>query len=193
MFSNNVVDSGVTHSEFVHIGDSAVATLGSTDRIFGTAPTFPNRILVANNHIREVGIYGKQVSPQCLSASVPLQVSAPSADLLLLPSDRGERDAARQPLLQRASRWHQLERRLRWKQQDRGESRLQHGAGDGGPVRLPARSHWARCYWLTQNCRLPAQWAVQQLGYDAQPFELPCAIRSLANPRVLHRQTASRT
>ena len=35
MFSNNVVDSGVTHSEFVHIGDSAVATLGSTDRIFG--------------------------------------------------------------------------------------------------------------------------------------------------------------
>ena len=56
MFSNNVVDSAVTHSEFVHIGDSAVATLGSTDRIFGTAPTFPNRILIANNHIREVGI-----------------------------------------------------------------------------------------------------------------------------------------
>ena len=82
MFSNNVVDSGVTHSEFVHIGDSAVATLGSTDRIFGTAPTFPNRILVANNHIREVGIYGKQVSdsvPQCLSASVS------AVSLFLLP------------------------------------------------------------------------------------------------------------
>lgn len=59
IFSNNVVDSSVLYSEFVHIGDSAIVSLGSTDTIFGTEPTFPNRILIANNHIREVGIYGK--------------------------------------------------------------------------------------------------------------------------------------
>eukprot|EP01051_Picozoa_sp_SAG22_P028403 SAG22_NODE_10003_length_559_cov_0.778261_2_plen_98_part_01 len=62
VFSNNVVDAAVTRSEFVHIGDSAIVSLGSTDTIFGTKPTFPNRILIANNHIREIGIYGKQTS-----------------------------------------------------------------------------------------------------------------------------------
>ena len=30
----------------------------SRPRIFATKATFPNRILISNNHIREVGIYG---------------------------------------------------------------------------------------------------------------------------------------
>ena len=56
MLSNNVQDSAVTDNEFVHTGDSAIATLGSSDMIFGTEPTYPNRITIARNHIREVGI-----------------------------------------------------------------------------------------------------------------------------------------
>ena len=62
----------------MHTGDSAIATLGSSDMIFGTEPTYPNRIgsdtlsilravrfanpksvtvsVIARNHIREVGI-----------------------------------------------------------------------------------------------------------------------------------------
>ena len=75
LFSNNVTDSEVTHSEFVHIGDSAIASIGTTDRIFGTAATYPNRLLIANNHIREIGIYGKQTSCyfQALAANVTLR------------------------------------------------------------------------------------------------------------------------
>eukprot|EP00928_Gymnodinium_smaydae_P026730 TRINITY_DN20901_c0_g1_i1.p1 TRINITY_DN20901_c0_g1~~TRINITY_DN20901_c0_g1_i1.p1 ORF type:complete len:912 (+),score=66.56 TRINITY_DN20901_c0_g1_i1:74-2809(+) len=75
MFSNNVVNSSVTSSEFVHIGDSAIVTIGSTDTIFGTGATFPNRILIANNHIREIGIFGKQTSCyfQALAANVTLR------------------------------------------------------------------------------------------------------------------------
>jgi len=60
--SNNVVDSRVTFNEFVHIGDSAVVAAGISNGIFGTAHTFPNRNLIANNHIREIGVYGKQTS-----------------------------------------------------------------------------------------------------------------------------------
>ena len=46
----------MTENEFVHTGDSAIATLGSSDMIFGTEPTYPNRITIARNHIREVGV-----------------------------------------------------------------------------------------------------------------------------------------
>jgi hypothetical protein len=70
--SNNVTDSSITHSEFVHIGDSAIATVGKTDRIFGTAATYPDRILIANNHIREIGVYGKQTS--CLFVAISANV-----------------------------------------------------------------------------------------------------------------------
>merc|ERR1712003_545617 len=75
MFSNKVVNSSITDSEFVYIGDSAIATLGSTSTIFGTADTFPNDILIANNHIREIGVYGKQTSCyfQALAANVTLR------------------------------------------------------------------------------------------------------------------------
>ena len=75
LFSNNVTDSEVTQSEFVHIGDSAILSIGTTDRIFGTAPTYPNRLLIAKNHIREIGVYGKQTSCyfQALAANVTLR------------------------------------------------------------------------------------------------------------------------
>jgi hypothetical protein len=38
MLSNDVRDSTVVENEFIHTGDSAIAALGSSDRIFGTAP-----------------------------------------------------------------------------------------------------------------------------------------------------------
>ena len=75
LLSNDVTDTTITHSEFVLIGDSAIATLGTTDLIFGTASTFPNRIHITNNHIHEVGVYGKQTSCyfQALAANVTLR------------------------------------------------------------------------------------------------------------------------
>ena len=73
MLSNNVQDSAIVGNEFVHIGDSAIATLGSSDRIFATAPTYPNNILIKGNHIREVGVYGKQTS--CYFQAVAANVS----------------------------------------------------------------------------------------------------------------------
>lgn len=62
MFSNHVENSAVTDSEFKWTGDSAVAFLGSTVSIDGSAPTYPNKNLVARNHMHEVGVYGKQTS-----------------------------------------------------------------------------------------------------------------------------------
>ena len=75
IFSNDVQDSAVSHSEFVHIGDSAIVSLGSTNTIFGTDATYPNRITIANNHIHEIGIFGKQTSCyfQALAANVTLR------------------------------------------------------------------------------------------------------------------------
>jgi hypothetical protein len=62
MFSNHVVGSSVTDSEFHWTGDSAVAFLGSTISIDGSAPTYPNHCTVARNHMHEIGVYGKQTS-----------------------------------------------------------------------------------------------------------------------------------
>lgn len=62
MFSNHVIDSNVSRSEFVYTGDSAIALLGKTDRIFGIAQTYPNRNTFKDNHIHEVGVFGKQTS-----------------------------------------------------------------------------------------------------------------------------------
>jgi hypothetical protein len=45
--------------------------LGSTDTIFGTAATFPNRITIANNHMREIGIFGKQTSESTYLLALP--------------------------------------------------------------------------------------------------------------------------
>merc|ERR1712066_70220 len=75
MLSNNVVNSAITGNEFVYIGDSAIATLGSTNTIFATEPTFPNHITIANNHIHEIGVFGKQTSCyfQALAANVTVR------------------------------------------------------------------------------------------------------------------------
>ena len=62
MFSNHVTESSVTDSEFKWPGDSAITFLGSTVSIDGSAPTYPNRNLVARNHMHEIGVYGKQTS-----------------------------------------------------------------------------------------------------------------------------------
>lgn len=62
MLSGNCTNSSVSHCEFVHTGDSAIVLLGLTDAIDATKPTYPNHNLVANNHIREVGVFGKQTS-----------------------------------------------------------------------------------------------------------------------------------
>ena len=62
MFSNHVIKSAVTDSDFKWLGDSGIVFLGSTISIDGSAPTYPNHNLVARNHIHEVGVYGKQTS-----------------------------------------------------------------------------------------------------------------------------------
>jgi len=74
LFSNHVTDSIIGSSEFVHIGDSAIAFVGSTHGIDGTAPTYPNNNSVSFNHIHEYGIYGKQTSCffQAISANTSL-------------------------------------------------------------------------------------------------------------------------
>lgn len=60
-FSNHVSGSTIDGNEFVFIGDSAVAFLGSTNGIDGTATTVPFENTVSGNHMHETGIYGKQV------------------------------------------------------------------------------------------------------------------------------------
>jgi hypothetical protein len=76
-FSNHVTDSSVSNSEFVYVGDSALALVGKTDLVDGTKPTYPNRNTFSNNHIHEVGIYGKQTSCffQALAANTTLSDS----------------------------------------------------------------------------------------------------------------------
>jgi hypothetical protein len=74
-FSNHVTDSVVSSSEFAFLGDSAIASVGRTAGQDGTAPTYPNRNTFRNNHIHDVGVYGKQTSCyfQALSANATLK------------------------------------------------------------------------------------------------------------------------
>jgi hypothetical protein len=114
LLSNAVTDTSITHSEFVMIGDSAIATVGSTNLIFGTAPTFPNRIQIKNNHIREIGArlardvhaeaqrYFLPPSSNRLSQRVGLLVIGRhiwQADIVLLSSTCCQRDTKGQSLL----------------------------------------------------------------------------------------------
>ena len=62
VFSNHVQGSAITGSEFYRIGDNAVAFIGSTVADDGSAPTYPNKNLVARNAMHEIGLYGKQTS-----------------------------------------------------------------------------------------------------------------------------------
>ena len=73
--SNNVTFSYVGSNEFLFTGDSAVVALGRTDRLDGTAATYPMNNTVALNHMHEYGVYGKQTSCffQSLSANTTLQ------------------------------------------------------------------------------------------------------------------------
>jgi Right handed beta helix region len=70
IFSNHVLNSTISDSEFTHNGDSAIILLGSTNGVDGSLPTYPDRNIITRNHIHEIGMYGKQVS--CIG----LQLSA---------------------------------------------------------------------------------------------------------------------
>jgi len=60
--SNYVENSMINGNEFVWSGDSAVAALGSTQTIDGTQRTQPINNIITNNHMHEIGIFGKQTS-----------------------------------------------------------------------------------------------------------------------------------
>jgi hypothetical protein len=62
LLSNAARDCQVTGNEFVQCGDSAVVSIGSSVGVDGTAQTYPARNLIANNHMHEIGVYGKQTS-----------------------------------------------------------------------------------------------------------------------------------
>ena len=73
MFADYVRDAAVVDSEFVWIGDSAVATLGTTrysrtgdqtgnDIMDASDGEHPERVLFRGNLAHEIGVYGKQTS-----------------------------------------------------------------------------------------------------------------------------------
>jgi hypothetical protein len=62
LLSNNVAHSNITGNEFVQCGDSAVVSVGSSVGIVGTGATYPHDNLISNNHMHEIGLYGKQTS-----------------------------------------------------------------------------------------------------------------------------------
>jgi hypothetical protein len=73
MFADYVRDAAVVDSEFVWIGDSAVATLGTTrysrtgdqtgnDIMDASDGEHPERVLFQGNLVHEIGVYGKQTS-----------------------------------------------------------------------------------------------------------------------------------
>ena len=61
----------ISRSEFVWLGDSAVALVGRSELADATAGDFPSDISVMRNHMHEVGIITKQASPyfQTVAAS----------------------------------------------------------------------------------------------------------------------------
>ena len=62
LLSNAVNQSLVAGNEFVNCGDSAVVSVGSSDGIDGTAQTYPRGNVIKQNHMHEIGIFGKQTS-----------------------------------------------------------------------------------------------------------------------------------
>ena len=62
LLSNAARDCQLTRNEFVQCGDSAIVSIGSSAGVDGTAQTYPARNLIANNHMHEIGVYGKQTS-----------------------------------------------------------------------------------------------------------------------------------
>ena len=64
MFSNAVFNSTIRKNYFQNVGDSAIAMLGSTRLMLGTAGNglFPTNNLIEGNLVDTVGVYGKQTS-----------------------------------------------------------------------------------------------------------------------------------
>ena len=73
--SRHVGGANISANEFVHCGDSAIASVGVAAGIDGTAPTYPNGNTFANNHVHDYGVFGKQTSCyfQALSANATLR------------------------------------------------------------------------------------------------------------------------
>jgi hypothetical protein len=74
LLSGSVTDSAVVENEFERIGDSAIVLLGAAEIEDGTKPTYPNRNMIARNHVHDYGVYGKQVSAvfQALSSNTTI-------------------------------------------------------------------------------------------------------------------------
>ena len=61
--SNHVKNCTVMGNEFRFTGDSAIAAVGTSASIDGTTTSqYPSRNIIANNHIHDIGVYGKQTS-----------------------------------------------------------------------------------------------------------------------------------
>eukprot|EP00038_Savillea_parva_P001128 m.101630 g.101630 ORF g.101630 m.101630 type:complete len:913 (-) comp10400_c0_seq1:76-2814(-) len=52
----------IEDTDFIHIGDSAIATVGQLDLNNGTEGNVPQGTVIRRNHIMEVGVWGKQTS-----------------------------------------------------------------------------------------------------------------------------------
>jgi hypothetical protein len=62
LISNHVVGSTIADNEFVFTGESAIVSIGSTNGIDGSAPTYPNGNKILRNHAHEIGVFVKQTS-----------------------------------------------------------------------------------------------------------------------------------
>ena len=60
--SNYIRHAIVNNSEFVRTGDSAIASIGSTELIDGTDGNQPRGNVISGNVMHEIGIFGKQTS-----------------------------------------------------------------------------------------------------------------------------------
>ena len=65
--SNHVAHSVISDNELVFLGDSGIALQGSAVLNDGSLPIFPRDNIIAQNHIHEYGLYGKQTSCVYLS------------------------------------------------------------------------------------------------------------------------------
>ncbi len=72
--SNYVRNAVIEGNEFVYTGDSAVLAIGSTNLIDGTDGNQPRGTKVVGNLAREIGIFGKQVSPFMQSLACQTEV-----------------------------------------------------------------------------------------------------------------------
>lgn len=60
--SEYVRNATIEYNEITLTGDSAIAAVGRTGMIDGMQPTYPANNLIRNNHIHDIGMYGKQIS-----------------------------------------------------------------------------------------------------------------------------------